>query len=343
MNKIILLVLAVVMMAWTTEAAPGFRTNNRIGTLLGKNDLYETYRELIDAFLDGAKVDDLIKNSTACLHFLENGYDDLWEASNHLWVRGWTWENHLDLMKALGDFTPIVRVCFNVTDDSIESIREHFGRFDGFIDFATQAKDNAIKHIFDWYDVYAKINDAMTAKRSKDVAFQIGRAVRLLLDFPSNKMSEVELYQVAELPDFREFQDFLKGFLNGTRLLSSDRIRNCVNETEFMVRSLEDANAQFGKGTDDGFREGLFEIADMFAHLKPIHVECQAGWVDVYTVVMKYWKTFSSPLDIAFNAMRHFSQLYQDVLAALQHWHGSNWKDMGRDFGDIFYNVFFDH
>lgn len=342
MNKIILLVLAVAMMAWTTEAASGFMTNSKIGSLLAKNGLSETYRELIDAFLDGANVDDLIKNSTACLHFLENGYDDLWEAGNHLWVRGWTWENHLDLMKAFGDFTPIVRVCFNVTDDSARNIREHFGKFDGFLDFTMQAKDNAIKHIFDWYDIYAKINDAMTRQRSKDVAFQIGRAVRLLLDFPA-RMTEGELYQLAELPDFRELQDFLKGFLNGTRLLSSDRIRNCVNETEFMVRSLEDANAQFGKGTDAGFREGLFELADMFAHLKPIHVECQAGWVDVYNVVMKYWKTFSSPLDILFNAMRHFNQLYQGFLAAFQHYYNDDWKSLGRDFGDIFYNVFFDH
>jgi hypothetical protein len=291
--------------------------------------------------LDGAEIDKVISNSTTCLHNIENGYDDIIEAISHFSKRGWSWENYLDMTGALGDVTGIVRVCFNVTDATITQAREHFNSFDSIVDFALQAKDNAVVHLFDWYDVYTKISEAIEKKRNKDVAFQAGRSARLFLEFTPSMHSELIYGEAVDLPDLRPVEEFLKGFLNGTQILSSDKIQRCVNETEFMVASIEDANTQFSKGTDDGFREGIFEIADMFEHLRPLNEQCYTGFNDVRTIIQKYIKTFKSPLDIVLNAARHFNEIYGDILGSVQHFHNEEWRSMGKDVGDIVFSVFF--
>jgi len=341
MNKILALALLAVLMLCSVQAIPSKFLQKRQSGLSGKIDLTETAKELIDAFLDGAEVDKMISNSTTCLHNIEHGYDDILEAISHFTKRGWSWENYLDMTGALGDVTGIVRVCFNVTDETITQAREHFTRFDSFVDFAMQAKDNVVVHLFDWYDVYTKLSEAIEKGRDKDVAFQVGRSSRLFLEFTPNMPSELIHGGAVDLPDLRPLEEFLNGFLNGTQILSSDKIQRCVNETEFMVASIEDANAQFNKGTDDGFREGIFEIADMFEHLRPLNEQCYTGINDVRAILEKYIKTFKSPLDIALNAARHFTEIYADVLGSIQHFHNEEWRLMGKDVGDIVFSVFF--
>lgn len=344
MQRIVLFVLLTVMLVYTAHGATTRNTQQRIATLLGKSGLTETYKELLDALLEGAGVDNIVANSTECLHDVEHTYDDVGEAISHFVQRGWSWENYLDLNGALGDFTPLIRTCYNVTESSIDQARDHFGQFESFVDFANQAKNNAISHFMDWYDVYYKISEAIDKKRNKDVAFQVGRAFRLLLDFTPKMVNDnIEEFGELELPDLRPFEDFLKGFLNGTQILSSDKIKRCVNETEFMVASIEDANTQFRKGTDEGFKEGVFELADMFEHLRPLNEQCYNGIIDVEDIVKKYIKTFTSPLDIILNAARHFNQIYADALGVVQHCKNSEWKECGKDAGDVFYNIFFDH
>ena len=112
-------------------------------------ELSAKWRELFDAFLDGTNVEKLIDNSTECVHEIITGYDDLNEAIDHISYRGWTWDNYLDLTDALGDTTPIVRVCYDVSTESVQDLKDYFGSFDGFVDFVVQAKDNAIGHLFD--------------------------------------------------------------------------------------------------------------------------------------------------------------------------------------------------
>jgi hypothetical protein len=298
------------------------------------------FTDYFDSFLEGIGADDLVKNSTDCVHNIERGWADMSEAISHIYVRGMTWENWIDLQGALGDLTPIIRTCYNVTEESVDGIKRHYGGFGGFVDFIKKTAENAGKHVFDWYDVYAKINEAVTRGRPKEIAYQIGRSVRLLLDFPVTAPVQQTTQEVS-LPDLRPLEDFMKGFLNGTKLLDSDNIKKCINETEFMVQSIEDAQAQFNKKTPEGFKNGIMELADMFAHLKPLNEECVGSYADIKSIIAKYIKTFSSPLDIALNAAKHFKEIYSDVLSGIQDFNSARYKDAGRDMGDIFYNIFF--
>lgn len=308
----------------------------------------DTWKDLFDAFLDGAEVDTFVENSTDCVHDFEYSYADMGEAISHFVKRGWSWENYLDLNEAMGTFTPLIRTCYDVSLDSVHDAKDHFDKFDSLVDFAMQAKDNIVIHVFDWYDVIAKFNEAFAKKKNKDIAFQAGRAVTLFLNFdakmPSPSKAGHASANLGDIDDIlRDAEEFMKGFLNGTQVLSSKRVTNCVNETEFMVESVEDAFDQFDKHSSEGTREGVFELADMFEHLKPLNEECYYAVGDIEATIQKYIKTFTSPLDIAFNAAKHFNELYVDVLSFLQHIKNNEWYSAGEDFGDMFYNIFFDH
>lgn len=306
----------------------------------------DTWKDILDSFLDGAAVDNFVDNSTDCVHDFEYSYTDMSEAVSHLYSRGWSWENYLDLNEALGSFTPLIKTCYDVSFDSYSDVITHFSKFDSFATFATQAKDNVVVHVFDWYDVVAKINEAVSSSSSKDIAYQVGRSITLFLNFEAKMPSPTKTTQgVNNLGDFddllRYAEEFMVGFLNGTQVLSSDSVTNCINETEFMVASVEDAYTQFEKSSTEGTREGVFELADMFEHLKPLNEDCYSAYGDIETIVQKYIATFSSPLDIALNAAKHFNELYVDVISLIQHYKNNEWKSTGQDMGDIFYNIFF--
>lgn len=333
--KVSFIGLLLVVLALTSANAA--QISSRMNEQLNAGE----WAKYLDYFLEGVGADDLVEHSTDCVHTLEQGWDDMSEAINHIYTRGWTWENWIDLQGALGDITPIVRTCYNVTEESVEDIKNHYGSFGGFVDFVKKAVENAGKHVFDWYDVYAKINEAVTRGRPNEIAYQIGRSVRLLLDFPVTGAPVKQTRSTVSLPDLRPIEEFMKGFLNGTKLFDSAAIKNCVNETEFMVQSIEDAQREFNKKTSEGIKNGIIELADMFAHLKPLNEECVNGFGDIKSILNKYIKTFSSPLDIALNAAKHFKEIYVDILGGIQAWKSERYTETGRNVGDIFYNIFF--
>lgn len=299
-----------------------------------------TWLEIADAFLEGADIDTLLGNSTECFHATEHAGEDIAEAVNHIITRGFSWENYLDVLGASGDISPMMRVCYDVGNDGWKEAIEHFRAFKSFVDFVMQCKDNAVIHLFDWYDIYDKITRAIDTKKPKDISFQIGRGLRLLLDFPARQSED---NTQIDLPDLRPLEEFFKGFLNGTRVLSSDNIKNCVNETEFVVKSVEDANAEFKKDTPEGFRAGVLELTDIFEHLKPLNVDCNNASYDIEEVIKKYIKTFQSPIDILFNAARHFNSIYDDIKHIMDAYPKGDWKYIGHESGDIMYQIFFDH
>jgi len=345
MKNIILISLLVMLIACTVSATTtNIIRKNMNGDIRLESDSVEaaSWKDILYAFLDGADVDKIVANSTKCVKNTDYSYDQLYEGIMHIVTRGWDWDNYLDLLSSVATVTPVVRTCYNVTVSTVKDSKGYINRFTSFTDFVAQARDNALRHIFDWYDVAAKINDAIVRSDQKTLAFQIGRAINLLLYFPP-KLNYIvnSSLQLGEIPDFRWLEDFMKGFINGTKLLSSQNIKTCINETEFIVKSIEDANDQFGKQTDDGYREGVFELADVLEHLRPVNDGCYKGGIDIQTIIQKYIKTFKSPLDIVINAARHFNQIYSDVLGCYQNIHNEKWEEAGKNAGDIFYNIFF--
>jgi hypothetical protein len=339
--------LFVVLMVLVAQAAMPGAVKSRFGgkpTLASDKTLTSTWRELIDAFLDGSDINKIVsKNSTTCAHDFEDSWDDINEAVDHFIVRGWSWENWVDLNGAVGTFAPLIRVCYDVTFISKQDLDYYIGSFDSLVDFAVQAKDNVLRHIFDWYDVITKLNDAYAKQKDKDVAYQVGRALNLFFYFVPKMPAQNQILTVRDIPSFRWLEEIFKGFINGTQVLSSKNVKNCINNTEFLVKSIEDANVQFRKQTDAGFREGVFELADIFSVLKPLNVDCYVGYGDVQAVIQKYIKTFTSPLDIAFNAAKHFNQLYVAGIDLVQKYYNSEWYQLGYDAGQIFFYIFFDH
>jgi hypothetical protein len=329
MNKLLLILL--VLCVGQVMCASAYKTSKSVTATV-------TWKELFDSFMEGAQFDDLVGNTTDCVHYVERGYDDLSEAVNHLVVRGFTWENYLDLMGALSDVTPIARTCYDVVGESYFSLSDHFARFNGFVDFITQVFDNMKLHFADWWNVYSRITDSLKRNRPKEVAFQIGTAVVLLFNFkPRAELTQI--HTEVFIPNFDWAVDFLKGFLNGTRILSSDRIKRCINETDFVVDSITDANTEFRKGTDEGRRNGIFELTDIFAHLRPWQEQCVGGFQDLEKIILTYFNSFDTPMDIFYNAIRHSGQISISFVSALQNFKNSNWEKLGANIGDIFYDI----
>jgi len=329
MNKllVILLVLCLGQVMCATVFKPAKSVTAKV-----------TWQELFDSFMEGAQFDDIIGNTTDCVHYIERGYADVSEAVNHFVVRGWSWENYLDLMSSFADFTPISRTCYDVVGETHTRLVDHFSRFDGFVDFMIQVFENAKLHFFDWYNIYSKITDAMSRNRPKEVAFQVGTGVVLLFNFtPKGQLTH--LHGEVSIPNFDWAVDFFRGFLNGTRILSSDNIKQCLNETDFVVDSITDANTEFRKGTDEGRRNGIFELTDIFEHLRPWQERCVNGGFDLKKIILSYINTFDSPMDIVYNAIRHMSEISISFVSALQNFKNSNWEALGKNLGDIFYYV----
>lgn len=343
-TAISLFVIAMVLVA--QAANPGaIRKNMKGGPILASDEVgADTWKDLIDSFIDGTDIDTIIRHTSDCVHNVEFSWQDTNEAIGHFIQRGWTWENWLDLTDSIGTFTPLIRNCYNVTLDADSDFIQYINAFDSLVDFGLQAKDNVLRHIFDWYDIINKFNTAFAAKKNKEVAYQAGRGVSLFFVFTPRMDTPRGLpVTLGDLPDFRWLEEIFKGFINGTQVFSSKNVKNCVNQTEFIVKSIEDANVQFRKKTPDGNREGAFELADICAVIKPLNVDCYTGYGDIQAVIQKYIKTFSSPLDIAFNAAKHFNQIYVDILSIVQHYDHSEWFKLGHDFGEIFFYIFFDH
>ncbi|CAI2374552.1 unnamed protein product [Moneuplotes crassus] len=299
-----------------------------------------TVQELFDSFLEGFDVNSFVTNSTECIHKTEKGYVDISEAVNHLIHRGWTWENHLDLLGSFGNMTPITRTCFDVAVGARDQITDFFGNFDGFIDFATQVKDGAIANAWEWYTISSAIVSSIQGNRPKEVAFQAGKALALLFKFNPRFTAQDIVKTIVSLPSLKPLEDFLVGFIEGSTVFDSENIKGCVSETEFLVQSVEDANKEFSRGTEAGFREGVFEIADVFERLKPLNEGCYKGANDVIRIVTNMYNTFNSPLDIVINAARNGPAISASALGLYQAFRNENWKTVGREGGRIFFYVF---
>jgi hypothetical protein len=340
--KAVLVCLLIALVAPSVMSrSPKVMNNLQKLGLISDAELQATWYELIDAFFDGAQVENLVQNSTKCVKELEKGNDDMYKVFYNVYWYGFTWQYYLDFNGALGDLTPIIRTCYDVIDNSTIGLIKHFSRFVDIVDFAVQAKDNCVRNLFTWYDVYSRITDAMNRGLPKDVSYQVGRSVRLFLDFvPKQTASNVNLE--VSLPDFRPFEDFIVGFLNGTRVISSPSIKKCINETEFIVASFEDGNRCFQNGTVNSFRCAVFEVADVAEHLKPFNAECSQAGLDVYNTILKYIQTFKTPSDFFLNAMRHLYEIWTDTVAIYQYILNANWKGAGYNIGEIVFFVFID-
>ena len=325
----------------TWSAKTGVQNKMNMIGLISDSDLKQSWYDLIEAFVEGAQLDNLVKNSTVWVKEVQNGNDDMYKVFYNIYWYGWTWEYYLDFNGALGDLTPIIRTCYDVVDNSTIGIKSYVSKFKNFADFALQAKDNWVKNMFTWYDIYSKISDAIATERPTDIANQVGRAFRLFFDFVPNQ-SNLSFINRNSLPDFNPIQDFIVGFLNGTKVISSESITKWIKEIGFVVESFDDGNRCFQNGTADPFRWAMFEVADVAEHLRPFNEECYNGGNDIYQTIWKYIDTFKSPMDLVFNALRHIYDIFNDGVAFYQHIINSNWKAAGFDLGDIVYNVFID-
>lgn len=341
MKNLILITLAIILLS-TVSQVDAKRGNLSLSkTKIMNVGKQPTWQELFDNFMEGLAIDEMIDNSTNCVHYVEAGYQDISEAINHFVTRGWTFENYLDFLGSLSHATPITRTCFDVVVEGRATFAEYIAEFDGFIDFANQAAQSIITNPFPWIKIGTDIFNAITSKRPKEVAFNIGVAIRTFFAFAPKMYTEINAARRAlGLPDLRPIEDFMRGFLEGSQVFSSDNISNCLNYTEFVVKSVEDANREFGKGGESGFRNGVFEIADVAEVLRPLNEACINGGFDIKSAFLNIYKTFGSPIDIVLNAARHMNQISFAAIGAWQDFRNGNWHSLGKELGQIFYFVF---
>ena len=224
--KTVLLCLLIALVAPSVMSTKPKAVNNMLKQrLISDAELSITWYEIFDGFLDGAQVDTYVKNTTKCVKELERGNDDMNKVAYNVYWYGWKWEYYLDFNGALGDLTPIIRTCYDVVDNSTASAKAHFSRFKDFVDFANQAKDNVGRNIFSWYEIYTRITEAIARPSPREVAYQVGKALKLFFDFIPRSSNDNLTKMSVSLPDFRPFEDFAIGFLNGTRVISSPAIK----------------------------------------------------------------------------------------------------------------------
>ena len=342
MKTQILIVLALVLFCSAFQTAETRNTNSipRKASLFTPNR-GPTWQQIFDSFMEGLDLDSMIDNTTNCVHLTEDGYFDVSEAVGHFVQRGWTWENYLDFLGAIGNVTPITRTCFDVVVEARADLAEYVAAFDGFVDFAAQARNNIVNNMFRWVQLTTDLFTAIQNKRAREIAHHSGVIIRAFFDFVPKLDSDISSARaVMDLPDLRPVEELLRGFLEGSRVFASDNISNCLNETEFLVASLEDASREFQKGTDAGFRNGVFEVADIFERLMPLNKNCGNGGEDIIKTFFTIYKNFQSPLDIMANALRHVPEISAAGLGVWQDFKNKEWHGVGKEMGTIFYYIF---
>lgn len=89
----------------------------------------------------------------------------------------------LAVTKALGEFNPFIRTCWNATALAGEGMKNYFGQFANRSEFITCFFQNTMSNMFVIQDIYNKFSAAQTAGNQTEEALQLGRLTRKLLGF----------------------------------------------------------------------------------------------------------------------------------------------------------------
>lgn len=138
------------------------------------------------AFLKGLKADQYVTNSTACVLISNQLAEEMASAfaniNNNKIDR---FEAYLSLAKAMQMISPVVKVCYSVSDSAFDQMAEHFSQFKTLESFWHSFFLNAIANtalvqqdIFEFQDCANQRNPNITCE-----FFITGEMIGLLFDF----------------------------------------------------------------------------------------------------------------------------------------------------------------
>lgn len=302
---------------------------------------------VLDHFMEGMKINELAVNTTECVHHTDRAYTHLSAAINNISASNWTLNNHFYLLNSLGNIGPMIRTCYNSTRNGTAEFLEHFNGFNNLTDFLNQTRHHLANHTWEFYKEGSALLFALEDNRTDEAAYQLGSLTRLLIDVTptrhrvNNGLKGSKPFALNfQFPDLRPVSNFLTGFVNGTRILNSDNITHCVNETQYLASAFENATYGIANQTYDGFEHALFDLSHIFDHVGNHSTSCYGGLVDSLDILGDYNETLYSPREFAMNVVRNSFYLYDDAVSAYGNYTQGNQTGLGFSLGDTLFNLF---
>ena len=140
---------------------------------------------------------------------------------------------------------------------------------------------------------------------------------------------------------------FLEGLAEGMLNEYAVHLDACIDDATHIIEIVEEAFKLLGSGEDKSLLKRIMEafqaLGAAFKYVPDLVAECGQAGKDISATISKVILLFSNPtalvLDIAKNVFWHGIQISGDLWHAVIHFQNKNYKEAGRDIGDIIYQL----
>ena len=296
-----------------------------------------TIESLIQNFLQGSKLNTIISESEDCVN--ANVYL-LGNVSNafHEYAKKPSVNNFFGITQAFGNFTPAVKFCFGSSVEASEAIFTHLKQFGTIKKFFSALIVNVENELLIFGIQVNNLKNLLFAGDYNKFSFAWGEFLNKLVDFQPMMRQSLSSPQVGDFAV--NAQDFFDGVVEGTVIFKTDNILQCFNQTRWYTESFELALKNFEKGTEQGFKDGWFAIADSFSHIYPVAFNCWKGEEDFFIQFYKH-TDLRNPLEALFRFTRNFEFIYKGIIPAFKLLDQAKYMESGNMFGEIIFRAFF--
>ena len=234
--------------------------------------------------MQGSKINTIVSESEDCVNANVYLLGNI-SAALQEYTKKPTINNFFGITKSFEKFTPAIKFCFGSSVEATEAVYTHLKKFKTLSKFWHALVLNFENELLLFGIQVNNMKNLLLAGKFNELSFAYGEFLNKVVDFQPMMIS-------ASNPKLNDFavnsQDFFDGLVNGTVIFKTDNILQCFNQTRWYAESFETAFADFRKGTDQGFKDGIFAIAESFSHIYPVAFNCWKGEEDFIIQIVKH-------------------------------------------------------
>lgn len=179
------------------------------------------------AFMAGAEFDHYITNSTECVSNSETMTGALMGSFKQIFTTWPSINNYLTLTKSLQSISPVLNVCYDVSNDGYHELITYIRKFPDVQTYLKKMTLNVAFSFLEWRTITYGMKDAVAANNETGIAYWSGAAIHQLLAVnPDLKRPQEGLNVINPLAQFGV------QFLNGTGMISSPEVTSFVTKYE---------------------------------------------------------------------------------------------------------------
>lgn len=309
-------------------------------------DAFDDLDKYITMFLKGAGVIPSVANATDCIDSTRDLAKTMNSSVQNIISKGFNIDSYLAATEAIGSAQPAIKTCYDSGFDGYKQAADHLSHFSSTKSFFTKMGLKTAYSFFDWYSLYYSFNGAIAKKNSTMISFFAGQFVHTLLDFDEtlNGTMSLKSSQNGLEVGFVDFTyDLVYSFLDGALILESTLIENCESNATVFINNFDYALSEFKKHTEEGTKNGVYAIADIFGGFHDVNTICLGGVNAGWSKVQEYLKITAHPLEIIYNIVWNYRRVYKHLLQAIECVFVMDAKCIGFEGGSLVYQVFAKH